>query len=174
MHDGQTFEHNGNKFRVTFPYDDDATAPWDREDGHGPVSEWKRHAFGQGSKPPKRPGEMILCGDRHGYRTYDFAEAVRIAKRDGWDAEPYNTAETRGQRAAKAAMADFNRLRRWCSDQWNYVGVVVELLDKDGDPTGETESLWGIESDAGDYLEEVARELAEEIIHRLERPLKRA
>jgi len=166
------FEHEGIQFSFRTEHDADHEAPWDAEDGHGPVSEWKRHAFGMGSKPPKKPGEMILVCDRGSYRTYDFAEAVKIAKRDGWDAEPYGG--TKGQKAHRAAMADFDRLRRWCNDQWDYVGVIIEMLDDAGDPMGETESLWGVESDAGDYFEEVAQELAAEIIHRVERPLKRA
>lgn len=162
-------ELDGHKFSVEIVADDDTTPPWDREDGHGPVSEWKRHAFGQGTKPPKRPGEMILCWDRGSYLTYDFAAAVRIAKRDGWDVPPYGG--THGQKAHRAAMADFDRLRRWCADQWSYVGVVVHLLDDEGDEMGESESLWGIESDADDYLDEVARELADEILHRLAQSL---
>jgi len=167
-------ELEGNKFRVSIEPDDYCAAPWDRDDGHGPVSEWKHHSFGMGTKPPKAPGEMILVWDRGAYRTYDFAEAVRIAKRDGWDAAPYDATETPGQKAHKAAMADFNCLRQWCDGQWSYVGVIVELLDDEGDATGETESLWGIESDAGEYLDETAKELAGEILHRLENQLKRA
>lgn len=65
--------------------------------------------------------------------------------------------------AAAAAMADFKRLRDWCNDEWCYVGVIVELLDDEGEPTGETASLWGIESDCDEYLAEVAIELTGEI-----------
>lgn len=163
--------HEGHNFRVEILSDDDSTPPWEREDGHGPVSNWKRHAFGMGSKPPKAPGEMILVWDRGAYLTYDFQEAVKIARKDGWNAEPYSATETAGQRAHKAAMADFDRLRRWCADQWNYVGVVVHLVDDEGDDMGETDSLWGIESDASEYLDEAARECASEILHRLAKQL---
>ncbi len=159
MNHGDTFEHNDHKFRVTFRLDDDTTPPWKREDGHGPVSDWTRRT--------KAPGEMVLCADRGSHRYYNFAEAVRIARRDGWDAEPYSATETRGQRARKAAMADFERLRRWCADQWSYIGVLVHLLDDEGDNTNEFESVWSVESDAGEYLTELARDLADEIIHRL-------
>lgn len=37
----------------------------------------------------------------------------------------------------------------------------------DGNPTQETESLWGIESDSDDYLTEVSRDLADEIASRV-------
>lgn len=68
--------------------------------------------------------------------------------------------------AAGAAMADYDRLRRWCADEWCYIGVVVRRAG-DCECCGETESLWGIESDAGEYVREVATELAEQLAERL-------
>ena len=173
MHDGQEFERDGHRFRVNFRDDDDTTAPWKREDGHGPVSEWRRHAFGMGSKPPKAPGEMILCWDHGSYLTYDFAAAVRQAKAEGWDAPPYGEG-TRGQRAHRAAMADFNRLREWCAGRWAYVVIEVTLLDDFGDDMDESGSVWGVESDADEYFAEIANELADEIIHRLAAQMRAA
>jgi hypothetical protein len=64
--------------------------------------------------------------------------------------------------AALAAMQDYERLRDWCNDRWSYVGVVV-TVQRDGE-TVARESLWGIESDAGDYLLTVANELLAEIL----------
>jgi hypothetical protein len=155
MYDREIFEHNGNRFMCRIESDDAQGPPWDSEDGHGPVSDWTTRA--------KRPGEITLVVDHPHKRYYDFQEAVKIAKRDGWDAEPYSDTETSGQRAAKAAMADYNRMRQWCSDYWGYVGLIVCLVDDDDDPIDDTNaSLWGIESDAGDYLDEAARELADE------------
>lgn len=68
--------------------------------------------------------------------------------------------------AAGAAMADFERLRAWCRDDWFYIGVVVRRADA-CTCCGETESLWGVESDAGEYVREVATELAEQLADRL-------
>ena len=76
LYDNDIIEHDGSRFRVTFPYDDIDDAPWERDDGHGDISDWKRHAFGQGTKPPKAAGELILCWDHGSYRTYDFAGKV--------------------------------------------------------------------------------------------------
>lgn len=59
--------------------------------------------------------------------------------------------------AAAAAMSDYQRLKAWCDDEWCYVGVVVTDTE-----TGETESLWGIESDAGEYFSEVTAELVDQ------------
>jgi hypothetical protein len=137
---------------VKFPHDDDADAPWENSDGHGPVSDWTGR--------DKRPGELVLCSDRGSKRYYDFAEAVRIAKRDGWDAKPYGTG-TKGERAHRAALADFEHLRGWCNDEWHYVGVVVEVFHND-EPIGE-DAVWCVE-DAGDYAREMAKEFIESII----------
>lgn len=153
LYDGATFTHEGLKFTFRMERDDDHGAPWDEECGHGEVSDWTRR--------DKAPGEMLLCEDRGLKRFYNFAGAVKIAKRDGWNAEPYMDGETKGQRAHKAALADFDRLRRWCSDDWCYVGVVVICDDMRDE---HAQSLWGIESDAEDYLQEVAKELAESLI----------
>lgn len=157
-----TFEHNENTFIMRIEHDACHWAPWEEEDGHGPVSGWERRA--------KRPGEMILCGDGRGRlgtddarRFYDFQAAVATARAEGWDAPPYGG--TIGEKAHRAALADFDRLRRYCNGDWGYVGVIVSLADEDGEPLDDySESLWDIESDAGDYLDAVARELADDII----------
>lgn len=53
-------------------------------------------------------------------------------------------------------------MQAWCNGKWRYVGVVVERLAAD-ETVDATESLWGIESDAGHYLQEVAAELIAQI-----------
>lgn len=153
LFDGDTFEHNGRTFRVYFPYDAEHGAPWKECDGHGPVSEWTRR--------DKLPGERILATHRGMLLYYDVAEAIRIAKRDGWNAEPY--VGTRGEAAARAVEVDFHYLRRWCNDEWHYVGVVVTHPG-----TGKRQSIWGIESDAYDYLASTAHDLAREICGELD------
>lgn len=202
---GDTFEVDGNTFKVTFPYDEFFRTPWEEDDGHGPVREAGR--IGYHGRPHKAPGEMLL-GD---HWVYDFAEACKIARRDGWGTLPgdlvtrqdadglwhasvatswrYRGPELEATNvdvnaairavydayratfpserayAAAAAMADYDRLRRWCNDQWYYIGVVVTLCDDDGDPVdGYRASVWGIESDCHEYLEVTARELAQEIL----------
>lgn len=67
--------------------------------------------------------------------------------------------------AAAAARADYDRLCKWCDDQWQYVGVAVTVEREDVQLTGPYDhALWGIESDAGDYLAEVACELLPEAL----------
>ena len=183
-------------------HDDDNTPPWERSDGHGPVTAWTSRA--------KEPGELVLSKDRGSYRLYDFAEACKIARRDGWQPAPYRLDIERGANglmranaqwyigrtlhnhtspwcddisacysaayaaqaatmspralAAKAAYADFERLRQWCDDQWSYVGVVVTATHTDTGVKLGNASLWGIESDAGAYLAETANDLASEAL----------
>jgi hypothetical protein len=162
VYDGQTITAKRYGFTVTatIHHDGDNDAPWDNEDGHGPISDWR-------DKDSKRAGELVLCTDRNRARFYDFAEAVKQAKTEGWDAKPYNKngRETKGQQAAKAARADFERMRAWCRDEWFYVGVAVTVAWEETNLIPKyAHALWGIESDAGDYLREVANELAAEAI----------
>lgn len=195
-------ESEGFTLRAHIESDDDSTPPWDREDGHGPVTKWERR--------DKEPGEMILSDDRGSRRFYDFREACALALRDGWGPPLYrsdtehganglvrinaqwfhgkeltsyatdwsddiNAAHTEAREAfrasfpsarayaAAAALADFQTLKAWCSDEWDYCGVVV-TVSRAGVELA-TDSLWGIErnyprSDNA-YLAEVAEELAE-------------
>lgn len=59
------------------------------------------------------------------------------------------------------------RVRGYFLEQWSYVGIVLEVRGPACGACGErktyTASLWGIESDAGDYFAEVLTELAEEV-----------
>ena len=66
-------------FAVKVEQDNDGQAPWEKSEGHGVVSEW-------GTRD-KRAGELVLNTDRGSKRFYDFAETMKIARRDGWDAE---------------------------------------------------------------------------------------
>jgi len=139
--------------RVTVERDDDHGAPWEENDGHGPVSEWTAR--------DKRPGERVLSADRHVKRFYDFAAAVEIAKRDGWDAPPYKTG-TKGEQAARAVESDFQFLKSWCDDEWFYAVVSVTLHDVDGEEIA-TDCLGGVES-KGDYWRECAADMLNELI----------
>lgn len=149
-----TFEHKGRTFRVNFERDDDAEPPWDQGDGRGIVSDWTAR--------DKRPGERLLHADGRSKRYFDFAGTVAKARTEGWDSKPYNTG-TKGEQAARAAEAEYEFLRLWCADQWEYLGVTVTMLDSDGEDTSYTDSVWGVESFA-DYHQEVACDCADECI----------
>lgn len=153
-------EYLGLRFRWSTRADCDSDTPWEREDGHGPVSGWERRE--------KRPGEMILASNGSSKLFYDFQAAVKQARREGWDTEPYGQG-TPGERAHRAAMSDFDHLRRFCNGSWAYCGVEVTLIDEDDEPFGTfEESLWGIQDDDYKYIDEVAEELMEQIAYQFE------
>ena len=161
LYDGDTFEYRGHTFRVTMERDDCISEPWKEYDGHGPVSEWVTRAKG--------PGERILATDRCHHRFYDFAEAIKIAKHDQWRCQHGRTDHaTVGELAHCAVEQDYDRLHRWCQDDWCYVVLTVKLLDDDGNETIEDETIGGVESDSGDYMVTLAHELADEILSRVE------
>ena len=167
LYDRDTFEHRGYTFRVRFERDEFMGEPWKEHDGHGPVSDWTRRA--------KRPGERILIEDRESRRYYDVAAATKLARKDGWgcqhsrwEGETFVTGHaTKGEAIACAVESDFAYLHGWCTDQWEWTSVSVEQLE-DGRPTGEGDSLSGIDGDHNNYLTTVAYELAEQIVNRLE------
>ena len=149
------FNVSGQYFTADLVYDHDTGAPWDESEGHGVVSEWTTRA--------KAPGELILAKDGRARRFYALAGSIAIAKRDGWDSAPYGKlGETAGQRAERAARADYEYLRAWCNDSWFYCGVIVRKAGSCA-CCAASESLWGVESN-GDYPREVALELAAEMM----------
>src|SRR3990167_3653139 len=108
-----TIERDGFTLCASIQNDAEWRNPWSDEEGHGPVSDWRARNYAGNRN--KRPGEIELCNDgpKRGSRFYDFAAACAQALADGWDAEPFNVdgRETPRQQAAKAARADFERLR---------------------------------------------------------------
>lgn len=159
LDDGNIFEHQGYRFRVRFEPDQDHGPPWVENDGHGMVSDWTTRE--------KRPGERVLVTDRNSRRYYDIAATLKIARRDGWGtADGRRDGESLRAYAARAVDADFEYLRGWCTDQWQYVGVIVSWHDAD-DSEDMAESLWGVES-LNEYPTEIAYELADQLLTRIE------
>lgn len=178
LYDNDTFEVSGLTFRFKSEYDTDKGAPWEECEGHGPVREG--HSNDWSGHVEKTPGERVLHrGGRNEYtRVYDWKEAMKMALKDGWglsaEKRPANwDTLTKGQQAELAVQSDFDYLQGWCSDQWQYIGVIVTLLveDEDGDlvdyegPLSGTfhDSLWGVENGDDAYVEAVAVDLAEGI-----------
>jgi hypothetical protein len=159
--DSVELEIDGFTVTATVHHDDCSEAPWDREDGHGPVSDW--------TTSDKRPGERVLSSDGPHKRFYDIAEATRIAKRDGWGAPGVSEGMTAGQKAAAAVEADFRALKAWCNDDWAYCGIVLTVEREGVTLTDDfAHALWGVEynypgSDNA-YLSEVAGELLSEAL----------
>jgi hypothetical protein len=161
------FELHGVAFRAFLVANESHGRPWEEYDGHGPVREVSKDYSGH---IQKKPGERPLyVGGRGEYSwAYDWQEAMKIARRDGWGVSGGRLpGETARQYAARAVAADFEHLMGWCADHWHYCGVCVSRIDEDGEPLDEPYefALWGIESNAGDHLREVAEENAAQILH---------
>lgn len=173
----ETITRHGLTFRVRIESDDDNPQPWKECDGHGHVREITDRGNDFNARPRKRPGERFLIWERGYAFAYDWQRTMKTARADAWGIAPEARAAlaaklgrepTAREEVAESVRFDFERLREWCAGDWYYVGVVVELLDVEGDATGETESLWRIESDSHEYHEEVAHELADELAARLD------
>lgn len=169
IYDGMQIEKAGLTFVVNFPSDCYFDPPWENSDGHGPVRKsTKRHVDGYSDKRPcERPLNSPTRNEYQFY--YDWQAAVKIAKKDGWNAKPYDAPKC----IERAVLADFKYLAGYLNDDWNYIGVTVDLLNEEGEKVdGYDGILWGIESNAGDYLLTVANELVDEIISQIENEKK--
>lgn len=153
-------EVSGLKFRVELVHDDDNDAPWDREDGHGPVRTVRASSY---LEVEKRPGERVLHSDRRTYWLYDFSEAMKIAKRDGWGTSNATPDMNPGKVRELAVTEDMANLSAWLRSEWGYIGVVVTLLDVMGNNTEVSDSIYGIESSSREYIEDEAKRLAESL-----------
>jgi len=148
----KTEEYKGHTITLEWEHDQDTESPWEHEDGHGPVTDWVTR--------DKRAGERVLVSDRRSRRYYDFAEAVKIAKRDGWGLHAKHITElaaklgrkpTKKEIIAESVERDFEYLRRWCNDDWYWCGYIVKIQG-----TNYHESLWGIDSDSQSDFESEA------------------
>lgn len=113
-------------FGVRFERDEDMQAPWEEHDGHGIVIDWTTET------PDDGQDWRVLTRERIGRSThyYDFNESVQIAIRDQWGTEDgKRPGETDLEYATRAVEADYEYLRAWCNDEWEYVFVAVELIE---------------------------------------------
>lgn len=72
---------------------------------------------------------------------------------------------TAGEIRAESVRRDYEFLRGWCNGDWHYCGVSVCALDDNGKPINDefAHAIWGIESNADEYIREVAADLAGEL-----------
>lgn len=155
--DSFTIEMNGMRFVVQTEHDDCMGEPWKEHDGHGVVSDWTRR--------DKRPSERVLNTYRGIKRYYDFAESMKIARREGWGCGEVRVAEltvkkgaplTRGEITAAAVEQDFEYLRAWCNDEWEWVSIIVR--DAEGNVI---DSLGGVDSYDEAYVRSEAQQMVE-------------
>ncbi len=152
---------DGVTIYVRWYYDNDNGAPWEENDGHGPVREVSRPYYG---RPQKKSGERFLNRDPNDSRkilyAYDWQEACRLARKDGWNTAPHDAPYP----VARAVQADFDYLRGWLEDEWWYCGIGVSLTRDDDDDDFYSHALWCVESNCADHHEEVIKDLAGELL----------
>lgn len=155
-YDSETLVVDGVEVKVTYTYDEDSDPPWENCDGHGLVTGWMRR--------DKLPCERVLCEDHRGgcnghgmRRYYDWQEACRRARKEGWNAEPYDAPN----RIERAVQNQFDYFKAWCDDEWCYVGVCVSVGTVE-------DSVWCVET-WKDYHKEYAREMAEGLVRSIKR-----
>ena len=171
-------EHRGLKFKVYAEKDHYGGCPWD-DDGVGIVR--------RGPPGSKTPGEIILQGNAwHALSVwlYDWAGTMKKAKEEQWGLSPeaekelaeftqrmYGRGPTAGERRRKAVQQDFDRMRGYLYDKWQYVEVYVYVVDDHGDTVESSyypfpHSVGGIEEDCSKetqcYIREVAMDIIEE------------
>lgn len=132
---------NGWSLKFEIQRDDDSHEPWKECDGHGVVSSRYEEGFWS-------------LGNQY----YDWKASLKIAKRDRWGCKPYDSST-----AMDAVKADYEFLRRWCEDDWWWIGCIVTLYDEHGDELN-SESCWGFDSDSMDYLASEARSWAAHMV----------
>lgn len=146
---------NGWQIKVEIEYDSDTQTPWEACDGMGVV----KRCHG---RPDEAYENWILNQDRGWYRYYDWKATLPEALKDGWGAAPYGEG-TKKERVLRAMRSTYEYLRRWCNDQWHFVGLIVTLLDENGDELDE-DSCWGMDSSNEAYLCSEARSWAAAMI----------
>lgn len=178
----ETIEHAGFRFKAEHFFDDSLCEPWREHCDHGVIAKGVRSTY-HGSAE-KRPGQVQIDRNERDYTVwlYDVPASIALATRDGWGLSDDALAKLRAVKGreptprevvVEAVRLDMERMRAWLHDKWHWVGVVVTLLGEDDDgeevDTDESESLWGLESDDGEHLAEVAAQLAEQIAQRIGR-----
>jgi hypothetical protein len=162
IYDGQILTVDGIDFLISIEPDQDCPPPWENSDVIGPVSMRHVRAWGQ---IQKAPGEIHL-GQYERYQVfYDFQEAVKQARSDGWNTAPF-TWKTKGEQAHHAAMAMVRYLKNYLRGNWEYAHITVHALDDSGDLLPLSDSIGGVEYDESDssYALYEAEMLARQII----------
>ena len=159
--------YKGITFKVHTERDDDHDAPWEDGDGRGIVTDWLGSYGLREVVANDYDGHTLRLLGREEYgraRYFDMTATRSKALDEGWGLSDEDRAKlpdgyTDEQLLDAIVEKEYEHCEGWACDDWQYIGVIVSLPG-----TGIEASLWGIESNAGEYLTEVARELADQII----------
>ena len=114
--------------------------PWDEYDGN--VEFWPVRGSHE-----KKPSERYLTKDRFNAWVYDIRDAHDKAIRESWCTGcDWVKGLTRRQIATRAVEENVSFWRAYLDGDWFYAGVVITVLDKDGEKTEHADSCWGFET----------------------------
>lgn len=141
--DGEVLVIRGYQVQVRIEYDADGEYPWENCVGMG-------HIRREHNRRNKRAGEQPFgsCW------MFDFRKTTEEAKRDGWGigkddeavmAQKLGRPPTRAEVTSESVRRQFEYLKAWATDEWQYYGYVVTLLDGKGKETEHFDSCWGFE-----------------------------
>jgi hypothetical protein len=140
-------ERDGYSIRIQVHHAEHMGEPWKEHGGHGIVSDWTRR--------DKQPGELVLARDGDFIRFYDLQATLEIAKRDGWGmcdehkkelARKLGHKPTRKEVTHAAVMSDYEHLRGWCNDEWQWLGYTTTIIAPDGQKL-DGDSCWGFDDE---------------------------
>lgn len=115
-----------------------------------------------GRDEPGNPDNLAgwaRCGDYYAHHPENFNRAIESVFAQ------HRASMTLKQYVAGAVEKDFEWMKRWCEDDWFWVGRTVSISDMDYD---EGSSLWGIDSDA---IEEYTKEAIDEAVRYIDNEL---
>ena len=167
-YDTSRITYKGVAFTVAKYYDEQHAPPWEEYDGHGVVTDYLFVADAD-LVDPRSDFRPISRWDGNRRRYYDWGKSLDRARVEEWGlgdeqraklADRLKREPTADEVLEEAVRLDYEYLKGWCFDEWHYCGIVVTLAGTDIE-----RSSWGIESNAAAYHNEVARELAQEIMH---------
>lgn len=153
---GQTFEHRGGTFRFTTQPD------------HGYAASKRLDSFGviNGiTLKAAKPQERTLRHAGGYYWHYDIEESKRVARKMINSMGTDDGSITPAIRAKQMVEADFAATLSWFRSEPGWIGVRVTALDANGiENSAVARTLWRVKADAGQYLNAVARRLADELL----------
>ena len=168
---GTVLDIRGYEVKVEITPDYDADLPWESCDGMGVIREVRR------SGDDKLPGER-----RFGDYFFDVCATTKEATRDGWGLGPESMVEltlklgrapTKKEITAAAVESQFQYLKAWADDEWQYYGYTVTLMQRDdADELVETDKsdscggyeCWQYDDAKNAYLYDEIRSAAEQLV----------
>lgn len=176
IHHRDVVERGGYRFRVDFEPDYDHAPPWEDGDGQGIVRELR---YGE----TKRPGDRILhhSSDRRIKFAFDWQATIAKAKKEQWGLsdEAKATLERRlgrppttGEVVAQSVEQNFQWMRGFLRDEWEYVGIVITYIadgESDEQEPDYGHAVWGFDTDSDDYLQSEAESMIEAYVRELDK-----